>query len=552
MATAKKSPTKKKVAKKKVAKKKVTRKVTAKKKVAKKKVAEKVPAKKVTKKKVAKKKVAEKVPAKKVTKKKVAKKKVAVKATPKKKVVQKKAGTKTKSTSMKTTSGVIVRLPDIRAPLNDVIKAGMAVEKLIDMESVRTSAANRKEAVQLLQTDLTASIGCLTAEQQKEFLLALPWNTEAGEALLPQLLKKFRIKEDDLCAVDNKIMFKDGIDLPINIDPKAVLKFLTDKYPREFALLCCQYRRCLICREDSLTTNCSFCKFCCCCSCIRVQDECSTAFVAGKLKFVGPGVTATRSGFVAEINIPGGGAGGVHAATHQDGGTDELNVNGLNGVLAQPQIPANHHGVHQNGGGDEINVNGLSGLLADAQTPLDHASEHQNGGSDELNVNGLNGVLAQPQTPVNHHVTHQNGGSDELNVTGLSGLLADPQTPAAHNHDDRYYTEAEVDAMVVTKTALYAQSFADVFTSSPAHGSPFICSPAGFAGGAGTVPIISVSLTNFTGIAKPRFFYNYEVVGSDVHVHVYNADGDEVVDGAVGIMAWNNVNIRIDIIWTDL
>jgi hypothetical protein len=46
--------------------------------------------------------------------------------------------------------------------------------------------------------------------------------------------------------------------------------------------------------------------------------------------------------------------------------------------------PANHAASHQNGGGDEISVTGLSGLLADPQTPLDHATEHKAGGGDEL------------------------------------------------------------------------------------------------------------------------------------------------------------------------
>ena len=34
--------------------------------------------------------------------------------------------------------------------------------------------------------------------------------------------------------------------------------------------------------------------------------------------------------------------------------------------------PASHAASHQNGGGDEISVAGLSGALADGQTPLDH------------------------------------------------------------------------------------------------------------------------------------------------------------------------------------
>ncbi len=41
-------------------------------------------------------------------------------------------------------------------------------------------------------------------------------------------------------------------------------------------------------------------------------------------------------------------------------------------VSAPAGAPGAHAATHQNGGGDEINVAGLSGLLADAQTPLAH------------------------------------------------------------------------------------------------------------------------------------------------------------------------------------
>lgn len=96
------------------------------------------------------------------------------------------------------------------------------------------------------------------------------------------------------------------------------------------------------------------------------------------------------------------------------------------------RTPTSHAASHQNGGADEINVGGLSGLLADDQNPLPHASTHENGGADEINVAGLSGVLADPQPPAGHAVSHQNGGSDEINVAGLSGLLGDPQTPLGH------------------------------------------------------------------------------------------------------------------------
>jgi hypothetical protein len=109
-------------------------------------------------------------------------------------------------------------------------------------------------------------------------------------------------------------------------------------------------------------------------------------------------------------------------------------------------LPVEHATTHQNGGSDEINVAGLSGLLADPQTPLAHKTTHENGGSDEISVAGLSGLLADPQTPLAHKTTHQNGGSDEIDVTGLSGLLADPQTPLAHASTHYISGSDELDA----------------------------------------------------------------------------------------------------------
>ena len=45
---------------------------------------------------------------------------------------------------------------------------------------------------------------------------------------------------------------------------------------------------------------------------------------------------------------------------------------------------APHASTHENGGTDEIGVAGLSGLLADPQTPLAHAASHKDGGADVL------------------------------------------------------------------------------------------------------------------------------------------------------------------------
>jgi len=55
---------------------------------------------------------------------------------------------------------------------------------------------------------------------------------------------------------------------------------------------------------------------------------------------------------------------------------------------------------------------------------LPHAASHTNGGADELNVAGLSGVLADPQTPTTHGSNHIEGGSDAIpNATAVNGGL---------------------------------------------------------------------------------------------------------------------------------
>ena len=58
-------------------------------------------------------------------------------------------------------------------------------------------------------------------------------------------------------------------------------------------------------------------------------------------------------------------------------------IAGADGKLAVAFVPS-HASTHQDGGSDEMSVAGLSGLLADGQTPLAHAASHNPGGSDAL------------------------------------------------------------------------------------------------------------------------------------------------------------------------
>ncbi len=100
---------------------------------------------------------------------------------------------------------------------------------------------------------------------------------------------------------------------------------------------------------------------------------------------------ATRNTFLAGDRTwrAAGSGGGPHASDHQNAGSDEINVTGLSGLLADDQNPVDHATDHENGGGDEIDVTGLSGLLADEQDPLDHATDHQAGGGDAIQLDNL-------------------------------------------------------------------------------------------------------------------------------------------------------------------
>jgi hypothetical protein len=66
-------------------------------------------------------------------------------------------------------------------------------------------------------------------------------------------------------------------------------------------------------------------------------------------------------------------------------------------------------------------VQGNDSRLTNARTPTAHASSHQNGGSDEISVTGLSGLLADGQTPLAHSASHSDGASDPIDVTNLAG-----------------------------------------------------------------------------------------------------------------------------------
>jgi len=78
-----------------------------------------------------------------------------------------------------------------------------------------------------------------------------------------------------------------------------------------------------------------------------------------------------------------------------------------------------------------------------------HAAQHEEGGTDELSIDGLPGRAADPQTALAHAAAHQAGGSDTLNVGSLQGILAQDQPAQVHSntrHNPVMSTAAELTA----------------------------------------------------------------------------------------------------------
>lgn len=112
------------------------------------------------------------------------------------------------------------------------------------------------------------------------------------------------------------------------------------------------------------------------------------------------------------------------------------------GALKVESVPELHAATHQDGGDDEISVAALSGELADDQPAKAHllgGAKHTADSLADLNALIDDATLddaSASRTPNAHEASHRDGGTDEIIVTGLSGELADDQPPKTHaaNH----------------------------------------------------------------------------------------------------------------------
>jgi len=148
------------------------------------------------------------------------------------------------------------------------------------------------------------------------------------------------------------------------------------------------------------------------------------------------------------------------------------------------------------------NASGVKGWydIPTSGTPDAHHLTHENGGSDEISVAGLSGVLADAQVPSAHNTTHENGGADEISVAGLSGVLADAQTPVAHDLTSSYHTDSSLTTGYFLKAtgattfawAAHGLTYTDVGAAATSHVHGNITS-AGAIGSTANLPVITTT-----------------------------------------------------------
>jgi hypothetical protein len=82
----------------------------------------------------------------------------------------------------------------------------------------------------------------------------------------------------------------------------------------------------------------------------------------------------------------------AHHARHEPGGADPMAVDAVAATGSLRTL----------GAGAQQAAAGTDARFTDARTPLAHKVSHQSGGTDQINVGGLSGLLADPQTALAH------------------------------------------------------------------------------------------------------------------------------------------------------
>ena len=175
-----------------------------------------------------------------------------------------------------------------------------------------------------------------------------------------------------------------------------------------------------------------------------------------------------------------------HAATHEDGGADEISVGGLSGLLADAQNPTAHATSHKPGGSDEVatgtptvdSIPKSGGILPtihpdwiqDATTGSKGKVELAVDGEVAANVvvQGNDARLSDARTPLAHATTHE-GGSDPMTPGGIGAEPAFTKNTAFNkNFGVNSNDVPEIDSTLAVSSIVETEAAGKIITATKA------------------------------------------------------------------------------------
>jgi hypothetical protein len=110
---------------------------------------------------------------------------------------------------------------------------------------------------------------------------------------------------------------------------------------------------------------------------------------------------------------------------NSDGTVDTVGGGGVTALADDPYVT---YGAAPDLANEKIHAD-LTGT--ELHDPAAHSPSHESGGTDEIDVSGLSGDLADAQDPKTHAATHSDAGTDPIDVTNLvnADTKADLTTP---------------------------------------------------------------------------------------------------------------------------
>ena len=146
-----------------------------------------------------------------------------------------------------------------------------------------------------------------------------------------------------------------------------------------------------------------------------------------------------------------------HAAQHEEGGTDQISIDGLRGEAYDPQPPKDHVSRHEQGGSDELSVGGLHGQLADAQPTEDHGNEHHTKTFETVSgctaqIGTHNSSTAPHPGTTNLEYVERKGAENGYAPLDSDSLVPAENLPPITSHGNELHTTSEDYPVLISAT----------------------------------------------------------------------------------------------------